>query len=86
MRNRLRIALDHQGRSFFDAVRPYLEGVVAVALMAVMGIVSAFVTTGVTGDSGLSVPMAVATFILTGAFLVYRHWRALQRAGRVQLD
>ena len=51
MRNRLRIAIDHQGTSFLDDMRPHLEGVVAVALMAVMGIVSAFVTVGVTGDS-----------------------------------
>jgi hypothetical protein len=51
MRNRLRIAIDHQGASFFDNMCPYLEGVVAVALMAVMGIVSVFVTAGVTGDS-----------------------------------
>jgi hypothetical protein len=51
-----------------------------------MGIVSALVTAGVTGDSALSVPIAVAVFILTGAILVYRHWRALQRSERLRLD
>jgi hypothetical protein len=67
-----------------DQVRGFLEAAIGVALMGVMGIIGGFVAAGITGDSTMSVPVAVAAFVSTGALLIYRHLRALRRAARLR--
>ena len=62
-----------------DTVRLYLDATLAVAFMAVLGIISGFIADGVTGDRVLALIVAGAVFLLTGAILIVRLWRITQR-------
>jgi hypothetical protein len=52
----------------------YIEAVVAVALMVMIGVISVFVTIGVTGDRGTSILVGCAMLVLSGVVLVVRLW------------
>jgi len=62
-----------------DTVRLYLDATLAVAFMAVLGIISGLIADGVTGDRVLALIVAGAVFLLTGAILIVRLWRITQR-------
>jgi len=53
----------------------YVEAVIAVALMAMIGVISVFITSGVTGDRTKSILVGCAMLLVTGVVLVVRLWR-----------
>jgi len=62
-----------------DTIRRYVDATVAVAVMALLGIMSGVVAAGLTGDSKLTVLAAVVAFVLTGVVLMVRLWRMTRR-------
>jgi len=53
----------------------YVEAVIAVALMAMIGVISVFITAGVTGDRTMSILVGCAMLVISGVALVVRLWR-----------
>lgn len=66
-------------------VRLYIEGTLAVAIMAALAIISAFAAAAITGDRTLVMATAVLVFFLTGLVLVIR-LRRMARAPALPLD
>ena len=58
-----------------DTVRLYFEATLAVAIMAMLAIVSGFAAAGLTGDRRLAFLVAAVAFVLTGIALTVRLWR-----------
>lgn len=58
-----------------DTVRLYFEATVAVAIMAMLAIISGFAAAGLTGDRRLAFLVPAAAFLLTGIVLTVRLWR-----------
>jgi hypothetical protein len=57
-----------------ETARLYFETTVAVATMAVLGIISGFVAFAGTGERMLAFLAAAAVFVLTGVVLAARNW------------
>jgi hypothetical protein len=55
-------------------LRLYYDAVIAVALMAVVAIVSGFIATVITGDTPPNVPIATIAFVLICAFIFLGLW------------
>jgi hypothetical protein len=55
-------------------LRLYYDAVIAVALMAVVAIVSGFIATVITGDTPPNVLIATIAFVLICAFILLRLW------------
>jgi len=68
-----------------QGLRLYLEATVAVAIMAVLGVVAAFIAAAITGDRTLVIAAAAAAFLISGAVLMVRLWR-LPRKAALPLD
>jgi hypothetical protein len=66
-------------RLFFDASY-------AIALMALVGILSGFATAGLTGDSQRSLQVAIAMFAVTGALLAIHLWRITRASALPPVD
>ncbi len=66
-------------------VRLYIEGTLAVAIMATLAVISAFAAAAITGDRTLVMATAVLVFFLTGLVLVLR-LRRMARAPALPLD
>ena len=58
-----------------DTVRLYFEATLAVAIMAILAIISGFAAAGLTGDRRLAFLVAAVAFVLTGIVLTMRLWR-----------
>lgn len=69
-----------------STVRLFFDASYAVAIMAVVGIISGFATAAVTSDSQLSLQVALGMFALTGAFLTVRLWRLGRKMGHLPVD
>ena len=54
----------------------------ALAVMAIVGIVSGFAVAGITGNTERGVQVALAMFAVTGALLTVRLWRLTRRGGQ----
>ena len=63
-----------------SALRVYYDAVIAVAQMAVVGIICGFITAVITGDNSPNLPVVAIAFLLTGAFLFFRLWRKQRTA------
>ena len=68
-------ATSTQENIILDTVRLYLEATVAVAIMAMLGIISGFATVALTGDGRLAFFVAAVAFVLTAIMLTVRLWR-----------
>jgi hypothetical protein len=55
-------------------LRLYYDAVIAVALMAVVAIVSGFIAAVITGDAPPNFPVATIAFVLICAFIFLRLW------------
>jgi hypothetical protein len=53
----------------------YIEGVTAVLLVAVIGIISVFIAAAFTADRAVLVGASCAMMVVTGVILVARLWR-----------
>jgi hypothetical protein len=62
-----------------NTVRLYLDAVLAVAIMAALGIISGFAAAAITGDRTSVIATTAAVFFLTGAILVFRLWRTTRK-------
>ncbi len=62
-----------------STIRLYVDASYAVAIMALVGIISGSLTAATTGNTPLSLLVAVAMFALTGAFLTIRLWWVTRR-------
>jgi hypothetical protein len=62
-----------------DTVRVYFDAVMALALMAMSGIIAGFIAFAITGDRTLVMLVTGGAFILTGAVLVVRLWRLTRK-------
>jgi hypothetical protein len=51
-----------------------VEAVIAVAVMAMIGVISVFVAAGVTGDRTTSILVGCAMLVVSGVVLVVRLW------------
>ncbi len=58
-----------------DTLRLYFEATVAVAIMAMLAIISGLTAAGLTGDRQLALLVAAVAFVLTGILLTVRLWR-----------
>lgn len=58
-----------------DTVRLYMDATLAVAVMALMGIIAGFAAAAITGDRMTVIVTTAVVFALTGAVLVFRLWR-----------
>ena len=58
----------------------YVEAVIAVALMAMIGVISVFITAGVTGDRTMSILAGCAMLVVSGVVLVVRLWRLTRKS------
>ena len=56
-------------------VRLYIEGTLAVAIMATLAIISGFAVAAITGDRTLVMATAAVVFFLSGLVLAIRLWR-----------
>jgi len=63
-----------QENIMLDTVRHYFEATVAVAIMAMLAIISGFASAGLTGDRRLAFLVAAVAFVLTGIVLTARLW------------
>jgi hypothetical protein len=68
-------ATSTQENIILDTVRLYLEATVAVAVMAMLGIISGFATVALTGDGRQAFFVAAVAFVLTAIVLTVRLWR-----------
>lgn len=66
--------------------RLYIDASYAIAIMAIVGILSGFATAAITGDTQRSLQVALALFALTGAFLIVRLWRITRKIGLPPAD
>jgi hypothetical protein len=62
-----------------STVRLYVDASYAVAVMALMGIVSGLAAAGFTGDRARALQVALGMFALTGVFLTVRLWRITRK-------
>jgi hypothetical protein len=62
-----------------STVRLYVDAAYAIAVMALVGIVSGSAIAGITGDTERSLQVALAMFILTGVLLTFRLWRITRK-------
>ena len=67
-------ATSTQENIILDTVRLYLEATLAVAVMAMLGIISGFATVALTGDGRLAFFVAAVAFVLTAIVLTVRLW------------
>jgi hypothetical protein len=58
-----------------ESVHLYLEGTVAAAIMATLGVISGMATLALNGDQRLAILVAALAFMLTGIVLTVRLWR-----------
>jgi hypothetical protein len=58
-----------------ETVHLYLEGTVAAAIMAILGVVSGVAVLALSGDQRLSLLAAAVAFMLAGIVLTVRLWR-----------
>ena len=65
-----------------DTLRLYIDASYAVAVMALVGIVSGFAAALLTSDTERSLQIAAGTFALTGVLLTVRLWRITRKAPR----
>jgi hypothetical protein len=56
-------------------VQIYAEATIAVALTAMIGVISAFITAAATGHRALGISGGLIMLVLTGALLTARLWR-----------
>jgi hypothetical protein len=56
-------------------VRLYIEGTLAVAIMATLAVISGFGAAAITGDRTLVMATTAVVFVLTGLVLAFRLWR-----------
>jgi hypothetical protein len=65
-----------------STLRLYMDASYALAVMALVGIVSGFATAAITGNTERGVQVALAMFAVTGAVLTVRLWRLTRRGGQ----
>jgi hypothetical protein len=58
-----------------ETVHLYLEGTVAAAIMAMLGVVAGVAMLALSGDQRLALVAAAVAFMLTGIVLTVRLWR-----------
>ena len=58
-----------------ESVHLYLEGTVAAAIMAMLGVISGMATLALSGDQRLAILVAALAFMLSGIVLTARLWR-----------
>jgi hypothetical protein len=61
-------------------IRLYIDASYAIAVMAVVGIISGFATAAITGDTQGALKVALAMFGLAGVLLTVRLWRMTRRS------
>lgn len=64
-----------QSSIMLDTHRLYLEATMAVAIMALLGLISGLATIALTGAVQLAFPVAAVAFVLAGVVLTVRLWR-----------
>jgi len=62
--------------------RLYMDASYALAVMAIVGIVSGFAAAAITGNTERGLHVALAMFAATGALLTVRLWRLTRTGGQ----
>ena len=63
----------------FDTIRLYIDAVVALITMAILGGIAGLIAAAVTGDRTHAAIASTAVFVLTGAVLMIRLWRVTHK-------
>ena len=58
-----------------STARLYLDTMLAVAIMAALGVIAGFAAAAITGDRAIVIGTISTVFVLTGAVIVFRFWR-----------
>jgi hypothetical protein len=66
--------------------RLYIEGILAIAIMATLAVISGFLADAVSGDRMLALAATAVVFVLTGIVLTLRLRRMANAPAAVPLD
>jgi hypothetical protein len=67
-------------------VRLYIEGALAIAIMATLAVISGFVAAAISGNRMLALATTALVFVLTGVVLALRLRRMARAAPAVALE